>query len=105
MRSHASHEGLSRVEAFVSAIFSTLAGVLCCLAARSAGVTHHVLTLVDLACACGLIALALTPRILFQSVRFKVLRHEEPVSSWTSCAFAVLAVFWFVYAAKEWAFR
>ena len=104
MRSHASREGLSRAEIIVSALFSTLAGVLCCLAAASAGFTHHVLTLVDLACACGLIALALSPRILFESVRFAALRREEPVSAWTSCAFAFLALLWFAFAAKEWAF-
>jgi hypothetical protein len=105
MRSNTSREGLSRAEAFVSLLFSTLAGVLCCLAARSAGYTHHVLTLVDLACACGLVALALTPRVLFETVRFRVLRKQEPVSAWTSCVFAALAVFWFAYAAKEWVFR
>lgn len=104
MRSPACRQGLSRAEAFASAIFSVLAGILCCLAARSAGRTHHVLTLVDLACACGLLALALTPRILFESVRFQALRDEEPVSAWFSCAFAALAMFWFAYAAKEWAF-
>lgn len=104
IRSHALREGLSRAEVLASALFSTLAGILCCLAARSAGCTHHVLTLVDLACACGLIALALTPRILFGRVRFQTLRHAEPVSAWTSCAFAALALFWFAYAAKERAF-
>jgi hypothetical protein len=105
MRKLAADDGLSRAEAPASVVLSALSGILCLLAAHSAGFTHHVLTLVDLACACGLLALALTPSVLFRSVSFHELREREPVSTWTSCAFGILALFWTAYAAAEWVSR
>ncbi len=95
----------SRKELMASFVLATLATVTAWSAVRGGDDGHAAGALAQLGGALAALAVALTPKLLFERVSLASLRERPPITSWTAVVLSIFSTACLVLAAFEWLVR